>query len=107
MSYTLFKTVAFGSAYAGLATVGYQLFNANNTNNGSRITAGVTERGTSTGSYGATITFPDSFIGEIRWDTGGSPAKYASDEVNPQTGENLDVKVSSVAGGNAGTLTLT
>jgi hypothetical protein len=83
MAYTRFKTVNFGSAKGGLTTVGYQLFNADGTANGSRITAGVTERGANTGLYGASVSFPDGFQGELRWDTGGSNPAFASEEINP------------------------
>jgi hypothetical protein len=83
MAYTRFKTVNFGGAKGGLTTVGYQLFNADGSVNGSRITAGVAERGTNTGLYGASVSFPDGFQGELRWDTGGSASSVASDEINP------------------------
>ncbi|HZP80709.1 MAG TPA: hypothetical protein VFB21_03645 [Chthonomonadaceae bacterium] len=83
MAYTRFKTVNFGSAKGGLTTVGYQLFNADGTANGARITTGVTERGANTGLYGASVSFPDGFQGELRWDTGGSSPATASEEINP------------------------
>jgi hypothetical protein len=76
MSYTRFKTASFGPGKAGLATVGYTL------TGGSRITAGVAEIGTSTGAYGASVTFADGFAGSILWDTGDSGVAYAADEVN-------------------------
>lgn len=79
MSYTLFKAANFGVGKAGLATVGYKL------TGGTRITAGVAEIGTSTGCYGATVTFADGFDGSILWDTGDSPIAYAVEDVGPGT----------------------
>jgi hypothetical protein len=97
MSYTAYKRVQFGAGKAALATVGYQLFNADGTANGSRITAGVAERPAGTGSYAATVTFPDAFTGEIRWDTGETPTPaYASEEINPGSDEYTDAKASAV-----------
>lgn len=83
MSYTRFKIASFGQLNSGLATVGYALFNADGTTNGSRITSGILERGTGSGVYAATVTYPDSFIGEIRWDTGTVTPLYASEDINP------------------------
>ncbi len=80
MSYTDFKGVAFGESKAGLATVGYQLFNPNGTSVATRITAGVLQ--TVPGTYGATVTFPDNFTGEVRWDTGEALPLYVSDFIN-------------------------
>ena len=91
MSYVRFKMVQFGDSYASLATVGYALYNADNTINGSRITAGITERGTASGNYGALITFPDDFRGELRWDTGEVSPKFAPSEVNPEIDNPLDI----------------
>lgn len=81
MSYTKFSGVAFGSRKSGLSTVGYRLYNTNGTASGSRVTAGVAE--TAPGNYAATVTFPDDFTGEIRWDTGEGSPRYASDFINP------------------------
>lgn len=98
MSYTRFKSATFGPGKVGLATVGYTL------TGGSRITAGVAEIGTSTGSYGATVTFTDSFAGSILWDTGDSPVAYAAEEINPdftatqKTSIGAAVAASNVAG---------
>ncbi|MBI3909679.1 MAG: hypothetical protein HY320_01940 [Armatimonadetes bacterium] len=108
MAYSLYKTVGFGSGKAGLATVGSQLFNADGTANGARVTAGIQDLGG--GAYGALATFPDAFRGRITWDTGeGTPAK-ASEEINPEgASEYLDVKVSSrtTLGNGANSVTLT
>jgi hypothetical protein len=97
MTYTLFSEVIFGSGRSGLSTVGYRLYNADGTPNGSRITAGVTERGTGTGNYGATVTIPaTTFVGEIRWDTGGGSPVYASTPINTSDAP------SSASGGGVG-----
>jgi hypothetical protein len=88
MAYTAFTTVTFGPAKAGLGTVGYRLYNADGTANGARVATGVTER--SPGTYGATISFPDSFVGEVRWDTGEGTPAYASSPVNPSDAESTN-----------------
>ena len=93
MSYQLAKSVAFGSGKAGLSTVGYTLLNYDGTVNTARSTSGVVALGA--GQYAARITFPDAFQGFVKWDTGEGVPAYASEEVNPQTGENVDVKVST------------
>jgi hypothetical protein len=106
MAYTAFTTVTFGPAKAGLGTVGYRLYNADGSTNGARVATGITER--SPGTYGATITFPDSFVGEVRWDTGEGTPAYASSPVNPGDAENLDAKISSrstYAGGDTSGVT--
>ncbi|HEV8177147.1 MAG TPA: hypothetical protein VGP44_05610 [Gemmatimonadales bacterium] len=81
MATSLYSLVSFGSGKASLATVGYQLVNADNTNNGSRITAGVQDL--TGGQYGALVSFPTGFQGRIKWDTGEASPAYASDSVNP------------------------
>lgn len=83
MSYQSFRMVAFGMSNASLATVGYRLFNPDGTANGVRITAGVTERPAGSGNYGADVTIPDGFRGELRWDTGEATPQYASEQINP------------------------
>lgn len=91
MSYTLYQTVSFGSSKAGLATVGYCLYDTSGTPVGSRTTSGIQELGG--GQYGATITFADGFRGRITWDSGEVSPVYASDSVNPETAENDKIEV--------------
>ncbi len=105
MSYSLFHAAVFGVGNAGLGTVGYALFNANGSANGSRITAGITER--APGTYAATITMPTAFLGEIRWDTGGGSPIYASAPINSSDSELLDVAISSRSTWDALTSALT
>jgi len=81
MSYSEFAGVAFGSRKSGLSTVGYRLYNSDGSANGARVTAGIFE--TAPGTYGATVVFPDGFVGELRWDTGEGTPRYASVFVNP------------------------
>ncbi len=86
MAYTRYAAVNFGSGKAGLAsTVGYQLYNTDGTPNGARI--GGTALDLLAGSYGAVITFPDNFVGSLRWDTGEVTPVYASVAVNPADNE--------------------
>lgn len=82
MSVTQYRSVQ-APPFPGLATVGYQLFNPDGTANGSRVTAGITERGTGTGLYGGSVVFPDDFTGELRWDSGDDPLSFTlSQDVN-------------------------
>lgn len=76
MAFNQYREVYFYTT--GLTTVGYQLFNPDGTPNGSRISIGITERFDSV--YGAFVSFPDDFDGEIRWDTGEDIPIYASEE---------------------------
>ncbi len=82
MANKLNSAVDFGPGYADLP-VGYQLFNADSTPNGLRVTSGIFQ--SNPGTYHKLITFPDYFIGEIRWDTGGSNPVFASSFIDPGT----------------------
>jgi hypothetical protein len=65
------------SAYLGAASlsgVGYQFYNANETVNGSRITAGITDAGG--GWYSVDTTIPAGAV-SIRWDSTGTPSAVA------------------------------
>lgn len=81
MSLQAFHCAIFGPQHAGIVTCGYRLYNPDGTPNGARITASITER--APGTYAAIVTLPDSFQGEIRWDTGGGSPVFASALVNP------------------------
>ena len=105
MSYTRTKSANFGKGRAGLATVGYTLYNADGTVNTARSTAGVVERPSGSGIYLAPIAFPPGFQGLLAWDTGGLTPAYAADEVNPGTDEFLDAAVSSLAPSSVGAAT--
>ncbi len=76
MSYTRFDTAGFGPRFTGLSTVGYRLYNSDNTPNGARLTAGIAELAPGSGVYGATITFPDVFAGFVAWDDGAGAPSY-------------------------------
>lgn len=80
MAYTVSRSVNFGKARTGLATVGYTLLPG-----GTRITAGVAEVAAGTGVYAATITVADDFNGTLLWDTGGAgdALVYAADDMQP------------------------
>lgn len=80
MAYTQYLGVGFGSAKAGLLGVGYRLFDSSNAAVAARITAGVLNLGR--GWFGATITFPDSFVGRVEWDTGEGSPLYLSLFIN-------------------------
>lgn len=76
----MYLQVNFGAGYAGLSTVGYTLYNADGTLYQSRITEGVSERGSGTGVYGveSDLVVLETWTGEIRWDTGQAVPVYAS-----------------------------
>ncbi|MGR3310672.1 MAG: hypothetical protein ACUZ77_07840 [Candidatus Brocadiales bacterium] len=94
MAYNLLMAVGFGSTKTGLGTVGYQLKNANGTNNGSRITAGVVEVGN--GYYQAAVSIPDGHSGGTLWDTGEGTPKYVYQNINPGMDEYTDAKTTSI-----------
>lgn len=99
--YQKYKQVAFGASKTGLSTVGYLLYYADGSAVPmSRVTAGITERGTGTGNYGVVVTFPKNFVGEIRWDTGGGSPIYASEEINIGGDEATSLGLSYLVGIN-------
>lgn len=81
MAYQRYQMMVFGTANAGLPTVGYQLFDAAGSAPGSRIATGITDLGS--GDYGAFVTIPDSFQGRITWDTGVASPVKGSEPINP------------------------
>ena len=83
MAITLLKSVNFGRSRGGLSTVGFTLIDTTGTTAVVRTTAGVHEVGSNTGIYAAPVSFASQFSGSILWDTGETPAKYASEEYNP------------------------
>lgn len=106
MAYTLVLAVGFGSTKAGLTTVGYQLKNADGTNNGTRV-SGATIKEIGSGYYQATVSIPDGHSGGILWDTGEGTPKYSYQEINPNTGEYVDAKMTSRPTASAIDTTLT
>lgn len=78
------STANFSAANAGLATVGYKIFNLDGSQYAARTTSGVVELGTSTGIYRTIVTYPPFFQGFVLWDTGGATPVYASESINPQ-----------------------
>ena len=81
MAYALLLAAGFGSAKGGLGTVGYQLKNADGTNNGTRI-AGASIKEIGSGYYQASVSIPDGHTGGILWDDGTATPKYAYQEIN-------------------------
>jgi hypothetical protein len=104
MAYQVACSVSFGTGKAGLATVGYALYNVGGTLNTARTTTGVVDLGA--GSYGANVSFPDSFNGYIEWDTGEATPAYAVEPVHPRLWENLDVKISTRSSMGTGAYTV-
>jgi hypothetical protein len=95
MPFTRYKQVSLGAGRSGLATVGYALYDATGAVAAARSTVGIAERG-ATGTYGAVVTFPDNFVGEIRWDSGEAAPRTASEEINPGgISEYLDNRITS------------
>lgn len=80
MSKTIYFTVSFGSAKAGLNTVGYTVFDVDSAVFLPRTTNGVNDL--DNGNYGALVTLPDRFQGMITWDTGEDELVTASVGIN-------------------------
>lgn len=76
--------VNFGTAYAGLVgTVGYRLYQADDSDSIARTTASIVEVGTNTGCYGVVPpSIPDNAVG-IEWDTGGGTPVSATEDLEP------------------------
>lgn len=88
MSLTFPKICSMGSSQTGLVgTVGVTLLTSSGTVHTARATIGIYEIGG--GCYGKNISFPDSWTGSIKWDTGGGSPVYACEEyvVTPPTSE--------------------
>jgi tartrate dehydratase alpha subunit/fumarate hydratase class I-like protein len=101
MPYTFSHSLLLGSASSGLSAVlRAQLFDTAGVDIGSAISTGFVDSGT--GTYVWTYNnFPDDFRGGIKFYNNGDPTKtLAVIAVNPQEGEYLDIKVSSLAGGS-------
>jgi hypothetical protein len=75
--------VNFGTAYAGLVgTVGYRLYQADDSDSVARTTASIFEIGTNTGCYGVVPpSIPDNAVG-IEWDTGGGSPVSATEDLD-------------------------
>jgi hypothetical protein len=74
--------VDFGSAYAGLGTVGYRLYQADGSDSVARTTTGVVDV-SGNGAYGvASVSVPDNAAG-VEWDTGGGSPVYAVEDLEP------------------------
>lgn len=73
--------VDFGSAHAGLGTVGYRLYKNDGTDSVARTTVGVVDLGN--GAYGvASVNIPDDAAG-VQWDTGGGSPVFAIEDLDP------------------------
>lgn len=102
--YSRYKTVSYGTANSGLATVGYKLLSTTGAVILARTTSGVAEIGTGTGIYAVAISFPAGFTGAVVWDTGGGTPLFAAEAVNP--GGSAEA-LPNVAAGTAGGLAKT
>lgn len=96
MSYTFTHGLSLGSSKTGIPDLQAQLIDTTGANIGSAVTTGFVETGS--GGYIWTYTgFPDGFRGGIKFSTVSSPATIlASISVNPEEGENLDIKLSTL-----------
>lgn len=93
MSYVRWKTVDFGAAHSGAATVGYTLYARDGSTTTARTTAGVLALGG--GGYGAWITFPDAWVGTVYWDKDVGSAVYAIEPINPGADQFTDAAIST------------
>lgn len=89
------KLKVWDSGVVGLTTVGYQLKNADGTNNGSRITTGIVAIGN--GVYQSNVSFPDGFSGGIMWDATENTSLYGYEDINSGMDEYTDAKVTTRA----------
>ncbi len=81
MTLTIPKICSMCSSKTGLVdTIGVTLLNPDGTVHTARTTVGIYEIGG--GTYGKNFTFPDDWIGSIKWDTGGGTPVYATEEYN-------------------------
>jgi hypothetical protein len=100
MPQSLLKNVNFGKLKAdatGSLGVGYQLLDQTGSIVLSRTTSGVYQ--TAPGIYAAYVTFPDSFSGQVLWDTGThffTSASYATDEYNVTAAAIDTAKIDSI-----------
>lgn len=83
MAFEPYTRVDFGPAKAGLRAIGYTLVKAGRPI-GPRVTSGVEDLGG--GHYGAAITYPSHFRGQLVWDTGGPSPQTVAFEVTPEQG---------------------
>jgi len=75
-----YMEAAFGSAFTGLATVGYALKNNTGGDVVARTTTGVFEQ--ADGTYGVVVpTIADAAV-TIEWDTGGASPVYAHESLS-------------------------
>lgn len=90
MSLHQLRNVDFGQAHSNLTGsdgVGYSLYDSTGTITGSRTTTGVYQITSGSGIYAAYIEFPNSWRGQILWDTGTAQAgtystQYATEQYN-------------------------
>jgi len=92
MAYNYPALVDFGPLYSGLTgTIGYQLYNADGTASGSRVTAGIIELGTGTGIYHVQLSLTEGWEGSILWDTGGASPVYAIEDIRAVMTDDLSL----------------
>ena len=93
MSYSKLLAVDFGKT--GLSP-SYWLQNADWTNNGLEITAGIVEKGT-TGIYQTSTlaVIPDGFVGGVLWNSKEVSPIYVYESINPGVDEYTDAKITS------------
>jgi hypothetical protein len=77
---TIYRDVDFGSAHAGIATVGYQVLDSAGSVVIARTTSGVFEIGG--GKYGANFTVAAGFVGTVYWDTTSGSAVSACERID-------------------------
>jgi len=95
MAYSLFKSVS--GFQQGSTHVQYQITQKGSTVITSWTTVGITEIAVSTdiSTFGVTASFNDGFEGMIMWRESTAALKVATEEINPQFAERIDVDVSS------------
>lgn len=89
MSLSQIRNCSFGSSRAnatGSTGVGYTVLDTVGSTVISRTTTGVYQLTSGSGLYAAYVSFPDSFHGQIMWDTGTAfvTASYAVEQYNAE-----------------------
>ena len=96
--YHLSRLIKLGAANSGLTGLKCQLVDVTGANVGSVITTGFVELATGSGEYGFDYSsYPASFRGFGKVFKSDGTTFLTSFNVNPEEGENVDAKISSIA----------
>jgi hypothetical protein len=80
------STVNFGSRKRGVTTVGFTLYNYDDTEEAARSVVNVLELGTDTGVFVTSFDVDEGWDGIVLWDTGDSSIEYAQEDRESEVG---------------------